>query len=77
MGIHINKLVSALVFMLFHCIFFIFYFFQVNPENTQKASTSRQLKECPVPFGCVWPLFSGQSKKGFFFSLSKAFVPEC
>lgn len=48
-------------------LYFFFSFFQVNPENTQKASTSRQLKECPVPFGCVWPLFSGQSKKGFFF----------
>lgn len=47
-------------------IVFFFLFFQVNPKNTQKASTSSQLKECPMPFCCVWSLFSGQSKKGFF-----------
>lgn len=74
MGIHINKLVSALVFMLLHCIFF----FQVNPENIQKASTSRQLKNRPVPFGCVCAFVQLTIKKGFFFlPFSKFFFPEC
>lgn len=65
MGIHINKLVSALVFMLFHCIFF--FLFSSKSRKHTKGFHFKAVERMPCAFWLCLAFVQWTIKERIFF----------